>query len=120
MTCAGTIAKRNPEMGTHNARPRDPRRTTYPLRQVCGNCKIMVQQSPPRNATYERNPPKPQPNKAHPPAVHQTKLQHKTTGNADGTTHPLKQVPSSMKTHLTSTQTSLQYVQPPKPGIPGP
>ncbi|KAF9503340.1 hypothetical protein BS47DRAFT_1369603 [Hydnum rufescens UP504] len=57
-------------------------------------CVIMVQQSPPRNATYERNPPKPQSNEARPPAVHQTKPQRKTTGNTDGTTHLLKQVPS--------------------------
>ncbi|KAF9502626.1 hypothetical protein BS47DRAFT_1370132, partial [Hydnum rufescens UP504] len=94
MTCPGTIAKRNPETGTHNARPRDPRRTTYPLRRVCGNCKIVIQQSPLRNTTYERNLPKPQPNEACPPAVHQTKPRHKTTGNTDGTTHPPKRVPS--------------------------
>ncbi|KAF9513366.1 hypothetical protein BS47DRAFT_1362467 [Hydnum rufescens UP504] len=125
-TCPGTIAKRNPETGTHNARPRDPRRTTYPLRRVCGNCKIIVQRSPPRNATYECNPPKPQPNEARPPAVHQTKPRRKTTGNADGTTHPPKRVCGNMrflpsvKTHPTSTQTSPQYAQPPKPGIPGP
>ncbi|KAF9519950.1 hypothetical protein BS47DRAFT_1357951 [Hydnum rufescens UP504] len=49
---------------------------------------------PPHNATYERNPPKPQPNEARPPAVHQTRPRCKTTGNADGTTHPPKRVPS--------------------------
>ncbi|KAF9509201.1 hypothetical protein BS47DRAFT_1365402 [Hydnum rufescens UP504] len=86
-----------------------------------GGCVVIV--SPPRNATYERNPPKPQPNEARPPAVHQTRPRRKTTGNADGTTHPLEAgvwfLPS-VKTHPTSTQTSPQYAQPPKPGVPAP
>ncbi|KAF9504005.1 hypothetical protein BS47DRAFT_1369108 [Hydnum rufescens UP504] len=81
---------------------------------------IVVQRSPPCNATYECNLPKPQPNKARPPAVHQTKPQCKTTGNADGTTHPPSGFLPSVKTHPTSTQMSPQYVQPPKPRIPSP
>ncbi|KAF9509183.1 hypothetical protein BS47DRAFT_1365451 [Hydnum rufescens UP504] len=97
-----------------------------------GGCVVIVRSSselttkPPRNATYERNPPKPQPNEARPPAVHQTRPRRKTTGNADGTTHPPKRVCGnirflpSVKTHPTSTQTSPQYAQPPKPGVPAP
>ncbi|KAF9503802.1 hypothetical protein BS47DRAFT_1369273 [Hydnum rufescens UP504] len=44
----------------------------------------------PRNATCQN----PNQTKPRPPAVHQTKPRCKTTGNADGTTHPPKRVPS--------------------------
>ncbi|KAF9504582.1 hypothetical protein BS47DRAFT_1368690 [Hydnum rufescens UP504] len=121
--CGGTIANETQKRDA-GRKAQDPRRTTYPLR----GCVVIVRSSselttkPPRNATYERNPPKPQPNEA--------RHQQSTRRDHDARPQETQTEPHtrrsgvwflpSVKTHPTSTQTSPQYAQPPKPGVPAP